>query len=562
MRRRVSRRAVAVATVALVPALAGGWILQSRTTRDGAQLLEQVMGLVSQRYVDTVGAGALYEKAARGLVKELNDPYSELFTPKQIAEFSRQTNGRYGGIGMEINKVGEWVTVARVFPNTPAENAGVQEGDRIVQIDTAATRGWQTTQVSNTLLGTPGTRVKVSFARPGVVTPIVANLTRAEIHIPAVRYAITFDNSVGYIPVDRFNETTAEDIARAMRKVQAEGAKGIVLDLRDNPGGILEQSIAVSNLFLPRGKEVASVRGRQGDAQTYVATGQPIAPAVPLVVMVNGYSASASEIVAGALQDHDRAVVLGTTSFGKGLVQTLFPLDGGYALKMTTAKWFTPSGRSIQKDRKMVDGQLVEAHPDSLESDSARKARPVFRSASGRVVYGGGAVTPDVTVKADTITTAEQTLARALAPKFPEVYGIVSDIALSLKGKVRPDFRVDPAWREDFYQRVTKAGVTVDRAQWDAGREWVDRQLAQRVARVSFGDSIATRIALRDGEDVQLQRAIDLVKKGSTQKELFAVALGPQAGQPAQGRTAAASSAPRNTTAEAARPAAPAASRP
>ena len=518
--RRPSRTAV-LATVAAAPLLAGGWIVQSRANRDGAQLLEQVMGLVSQRFVDTVDAPALFEKAARGLVKELNDPYSELFTPKQIADFSRQTNGRYGGIGMEITEQSNFVTVAKVFPNTPAENAGIQEGDRIVQIDTQSTRGWKTQQVSNILLGTPGTKVKVSFIRPGVVTPIAVNFTRAEVHIPAVPYAMTFDGTTGYIPVTRFSENTAQEVGEAVRSLQAQGAKGVVLDLRDNPGGILEQAISTSNVFLKRGQEVASVRGRQNDAQTYVATSQPLAPTIPLVVLVNGYSASASEIVAGALQDHDRALIVGTTSYGKGLVQTLFPLDGGYALKMTTAKWFTPSGRSIQKERKMVDGLFAEVHPDSLESDSARKARPKFKSDAGRVVYGGGAVSPDLVVKPDTLTTAEQVLARALAPKFPEIFTALSEMAFEQKGKIRPDFTITPAWREDLYNRVTKAGVKVERAQWDAGHAWVDRQIEQRVARVAFGDSTAKRHDLND--DVQLRRALELVRKGGTQRDLFAM---------------------------------------
>jgi carboxyl-terminal processing protease len=518
--RRPTRTAV-LATIAAAPLLAGGWILQSRAQRDGAQLLEQVMGLVSQRFVDTVDAPALYEKAARGLVKELNDPYSELFTPKQIADFSRQTNGRYGGVGMEITEQATFVTVARVFPNTPAENAGIQEGDRIVQIDTQSTRGWKTQQVSNILLGTPGTKVKVTFQRPGVAAPIPINFTRAEVHIPAVPFALTFDSTVGYIPVTRFSENTAQEIGERVRTLQAQGAKGVVLDLRDNPGGILEQAIATSNLFLRRGQEVASVRGRQNDAQTYVATAQPLAPQVPLVILINGYSASASEIVAGALQDHDRAVVVGTTSYGKGLVQTLFPLDGGYALKMTTAKWFTPVGRSIQKERKMIDGQYVEVHPDSVESDSARKARPKFKSDGGRIVYGGGAVTPDIIVKPDTLSTAEQTLARALAPKFPEVYTALSELALEQKGKVQQNFTVNPQWRDDLFARITKSGVKVERAQWEAGRAWVDRQIEQRIARVAFGDSTAKRHELND--DVQLRRAIDLVKRGGSQRDLFAM---------------------------------------
>jgi carboxyl-terminal processing protease len=426
---------------------------------------------------------------------------------------------------MEITEQSGFVTVARVFPHTPAEAAGIQEGDRIIQIDTANTRGWKTTAVQNMLLGPPGTKVKVSFARPGVAQPIAGTFTRAEVHIPAVAYSLTFDGTVGYVPVTRFSEATAQEIGDAVRKLQGQGAKGIVLDLRGNPGGILEQAIATSNLFLRRGQDVASVRGRGGDQQTYVATAQPTAPTVPLVVLIDGYSASASEIVAGALQDHDRAVVVGTTSYGKGLVQTLFPLDGGYALKMTTAKWFTPSGRSIQKERKLVDGQYVEVHPDSIESDSARKARPQFKSDAGRVVYGGGAVTPDVIVKADTLSTAEQQLARVLAPKFPQIYSALSELAFELKGKVQPDFTVQPAWREQLWQRLQRDTVKVERAQWEAGRAWVDRQIEQRVARVAFGDSTAKRHELND--DVQLRRAIEMVKKAQAQRDLFAMVPAP-----------------------------------
>ncbi len=517
-------RMAAVATVALVPLVAGGWLAQSRGTREGPPLLDQVMGLVSQRFVDTVGAGMLYEKAARGLVKELNDPYSELFTPKQIADFTRNTNGRYAGIGMEITppQTG-YVTVSRVFPHSPAEGAGVQEGDRIAQVDTTSTKGFTSTQVQNLLLGTPGTPVTVKFLRPGVTQPIVARLTRAIIHVPAVQFGVVLDGTVAYVPVTRFNETTAQDIADELRTLEGRGAKSLVLDLRGNGGGILDQAVATSNLFMRRGQEILSQRGRQGESQVYVATEQPFAPAIPMVVMTDGGTASASEIVAGALQDHDRALVVGTTSFGKGLVQTLFPLDGGYALKLTTAKWFTPTGRSIHKERKLTaDGQFVEVHPDSLETDSAKKARPVYRSDAGRVVYGGGAITPDVTVKPDTLTTPEQTLARALAPKFPELFNVLSEFAFDKKGQVRPDFTVDPSWREDVYQRLVKAKVPVDRAQWEAGRRWIDRQIETRVARVVFGDTTAFRHAMK--EDVQLERAVQILKRGGTQRELFAVA--------------------------------------
>src|SRR4029079_17667188 len=175
----------------------------------------------------------------------------------------------------------------------------------------------------------------------------------------------------------------------------------------------LEQAGSVANLFLKRGMEISSVRGRAGFQEVLTASDDPIAPEIPRIVLTHGRTASASEIVAGALQDHDRAVLVGTTSFGKGLVQTLFPLEGGYALKMTTAKWYTPSGRSIQKERKIVDGRFVQdTASDSLETDAVRKTRPAYRSDAGRTVYGGGGITPDVIVKPDTISTAEQTLAK------------------------------------------------------------------------------------------------------------------------------------------------------
>lgn len=541
---RRTGRAAAVAAVAFVPLVAGGWLAQSRGTREGPALLEQTMQLVSQRFVDTVGAGLLYEKAARGLVKELNDPYSELFTPKQIADFTRNTNGRYAGLGMEITAPQNgYVTVARVFPHSPAEGAGVQEGDRIAGVDTTNAKGFTSSQVQNLLLGQPGTTVTVRFQRPGVAQPIVTRITRAIIHVPAVQFSLVLDGTVGYVPVQRFNETTAQEIGDAIRTLEREGAKSLVLDLRDNGGGILDQAVATSNLFLRRNQTVLSQRGRQGESQVYVATEAPLAPNIPMVVMTNGGTASASEIVAGALQDHDRALVVGTTSFGKGLVQTLFSLDGGYALKLTTAKWYTPTGRSIHKERKLTaDGQFVEVHPDSLETDSAKKARPVFHSDAGRVVYGGGAITPDVVVKPDTLTTAEQTLAKSLAPKSAEFFNALSEVAFDEKGKVRPDFTVTPAMREDLYRRLVAAKVPVDRAVWDAGRPWVDRYLERQVARASFGDTTAFRHAEKD--DVQLERAVQILKRGGTQRELFAVA---QAMAPAS--TANRTVAPRPTTA-------------
>ena len=516
-------RKAAVVGAALVPLVAGGFIVQERAARDGARLFGQVLDLVNARFVDTVDAAGLYEKAARGLVQQLQDPYTELLSPKQLAAFNTTTGGRYGGLGMQIEEQKEkGITVVRVFPNTPAENAGIHEGDLIVAIDTVGIRGWSSTKVSDNLKGEPGTKVNVTFARPGVGEPIKVSFTRAIIRIPAVPYALMLEGKVGYIPLQQFNESAAEELVAGVQRLQREGAKGLVIDLRGNPGGYLEQALEISNAFLKEGQEIASVRGRNQPPQTYMAREKPVAPTVPLVVLTDQYSASASEIVAGALQDHDRAVVVGTTSFGKGLVQTLFPLDGGYALKMTTAKWYTPAGRSIQKERKMnADGQYVELHPDSLESDSAFRARPRYKSDGGRVVYGGGAITPDLIIRPDTFTTVEQEFRKALAPKSQEARVILYDYAIELKGQVRPDFQPSPTWREEFYKRLQRKGVAIDRKLFDQVSPYVDDMIAGFVARAAFGDSTARRREIAD--DVQLRAALDLIRRGQSQQELFAL---------------------------------------
>lgn len=524
----MQRRRTALIALIFLPVVAGGFLIQNRSTTDGARVLDQVLNLVSQRFVDTVSSAALYEKAAKGLVKELNDPYSELFSPKELALFSQQTNGKYAGIGMQIEDQQGAITISKVFPHTPAEAAGVREGDRILYVDTLSTRGWKTQQVSDYLIGKEGTKVTVKFGRPGVPEPISTTFTRQVIHIPAVPYAIVLDNRIGYVPVQRFNETSSEEVKTAVANLQKEGIKGVILDMRGNPGGILDQSITMSNLFLKNGQEIVSVRSRSNDTQSFGTRGSPAFPTLPVTVLTDEYTASASEIVAGALQDHDRALVVGQTSFGKGLVQTLFPLDGGYALKITTAKWYTPSGRSIQRERKYVNGHFVESAPDSLETEAKKKARPAYRSDAGRIVYGGGGVAPDVLVRDDTLTTAEQTLAKALAPKSQDVYVTLYDYSLELSRGAKKDFRVQPEWRDELYRRLVAKGVKLDRVQYDGASRYVDRLLDERVAQLVGGDSTAKRRDLMF--DAPLRKALELMEKGSTQKDLFILAAAqPQA---------------------------------
>lgn len=518
---------LALAGALLAPIVAGAFVYQDRDVADGGRLFGQVLDLVQHRFVDSVKAPDLYEKAARGLITQLQDPYSELLSPKQLSEFTKNTGGRYGGIGMQIEEQpGKGVVVSTVFPNTPAEAAGIREGDMIVGIDTSVTRGWTSRKVAETITGVPGSKVQVTFARAGVSEAIRATFTRAIIHVPAVRHALMYDGGIGYIKLNGFNETSAREVGTAVRRLMTEGMKGLVLDLRSNPGGYLEQALEMSNLFLNQGQEIVSVRGRNVDPQVYLARQKPVAPTVPLVILTDQFSASASEIVAGALQDHDRALLLGTTSFGKGLVQTLFNLDGGYALKMTTQKWYTPSGRSIQKDRKFgADGQIADLAVDSVESDSARRARPQFKSDAGRLVYGGGAITPDLIVKPDTVSTAEQELRKVTAPKQQEMYVTRYDFALELKPRLTPDFVVLPEWREEYYRRLKAKGIVIDRNAWDRAPGFVDRQLEWLIARVAFGDSTAHRRTLDD--DVQLRTALELLRRGQTQRDLFALATPP-----------------------------------
>ena len=526
MSRMIRSRKAILASIVVLPLVAGGFVLQSRVTRGGQALLDQVLQLVNERYVDTLDAGQLYEKAARGLVKELNDPYSELLAPKELKAFTTNTGGRYGGIGMQIEPQQNQIVISKVFPNTPAEAAGVREGDRIVQIDTLHVVNWTTQQAQDQLMGTPGTKVNVKFARPGVGTPIDVHFTRAIIHVPAVRYAISFGangDKVGYIPLDRFNETAAQEVQDAVKALQKQNVRGIVLDFRGNPGGILDQSLVISNLFLKDGQEIASIRARTGETQPYVAHGMPSVPSTPLVVLTDEYTASASEIVAGALQDHDRALIIGQTSFGKGLVQSVFNLDGGYALKLTTAKWYTPSGRSIQKERKFENGHFVEQQPDTTaETESVKKNRPAYKSDAGRLVYGGGGITPDVIVADDTLTSAEQRLAKSLAAKQQDFYTTYYDYSLELSKGVTKDFTVPPQWREELLRRLQAKGVIVERKDYDASSRYVDRLLEQRVARFAFGDSTAKRRDL--AYDAPLRKAIDLLDRGTSQKELFAIA--------------------------------------
>ncbi|MBW8768532.1 MAG: PDZ domain-containing protein [Gemmatimonadetes bacterium] len=520
-------RTAAAASLLLIPIVAGGFFLEKAPIHATPRLFDQVVAIVSNKYVDSLQGADVYEKAAHGLVRELNDPYSELLAPKQNDEFSRAVGGRYGGVGMLLEEqkttTSTTVVVSRVFPNTPAELGGVREGDRIIQVDSLSTTDSKIDKVSDALRGLAGTTVRVTFQRPGVTEPVRLQFKRAVIHVPAVPFTTMLDGKVGYIPLQTFNENTAEEVEAAAKKLVADGAHGIVLDLRDNGGGIVDQSLAVTSLFLKPGQSIVDVRSRNAPNEIARASDDQLSTQPPMVVLTDGGTASASEIVAGALQDHDRALVVGTTSFGKGLVQSIFPLDGGYALKITTGKWYTPSGRSIHRERTLLaDGRFVETRPDSLETESEKKSKPKFSSDAGRTVYGGGGITPDMIVPDDTLSTVEQDLLKSLAPKAQAFVTVLNQYAFELKSTAPRDFVVTPAWRAELRRRLTAAGVRIEPKYDSAANDLFDRELDRRVARLLLGDAGAKARGLAD--DHQLARAVDLLKVSRTQQELFAAA--------------------------------------
>ena len=520
-------RTAAVASLLLLPMIAGGFLIQQAPPRATQRLFEQVFSIVSSRYVDSLQSTDVFEKAAKGLVRELNDPYSELLAPRQSEEFNRSTGGRYGGVGMLLeeqkNGTGTAIVVSRVFPHTPAEEGGVHEGDRLVRVDTISAVDVKIDKVSDALRGTAGTMVQVVFARPGVAEPVKLSFRRAVIHVPAVPYATMVAGKVGYIPLQTFNENAADEVQEAAKKLVADGASGLILDLRDNGGGIVDQALAVSSLFLKDGQSIVNVRSRNTPDEIARASSEHLSSQPPVIVLTDGGTASASEIVAGALQDHDRALVLGTTSYGKGLVQSLFPLDGGYALKITTGKWYTPSGRSIHRERRLLpDGQYVETRPDSLETEAEKRAKPKFSSDAGRTVYGGGGITPDVLVPDDTLATAEQEFLRSVAPKAQQFVTVLNQYALDLKPGVSRDFVITPEWRTELRRRLGAAGITIDQKYEPAATRILDRELDRRVSRLVLGDAGARRRSA--ATDHQLARAIALLSAANSQEALFAAA--------------------------------------
>jgi len=497
----------------------GGWLLHrgSRTGAfteyEGAQLFDNVLRHVQNDFVDSLSDSALYRKSVDGMLYELRDPYSTFLPPDRFARLNETTTGNYAGLGLETDLRDGWIIVVASLPGGPAEHAGLQTGDRIVEIMGKSAKGWTSEEASAALRGKPGTIVTLKIERPGAPSLMEVRLARATIHQSAVRRSSMLGDGVGYIDLKAFSDSTAKELSGAINGLLAHGMKTLVLDLRTNPGGLLSQGVRVSDLFLNSGQKVVSMRGRLPEAnREYSDTAKQRWPDLPLIVLVDGRSASAAEIVAGALQDHDRAVIVGTPTYGKGSAQSVVSFGGQGGLKLTTARWFTPSGRSITRPQES----------DDETGDTPPVKRERFRTDAGRVVYGGGGITPDLIAGDSTVPFAEGNLIAALGANAGHFRDAISDYALYLRatrGVTSPDFVVTPAMRDEVWKRMRARGIDIPRSVFDEAEPLVSRLIGFDIARYVFGPEAEFR--RRASVDTPLLKALDLAHGARSEAELL-----------------------------------------
>ena len=363
------------------------------------EVFSDVLKNLNIYYVDTLDIDKSVKHGISAMLSTL-DPYTIYFTEEEAKQFAEQNTGEYAGVGCTIMQRDSAVYVSEPFDNTPAQEVGLRAGDKIVMIDNDTVIGWKSDEVSKRMRGLPNTNLRMVVERPGNNTPIEVNITRRIIQRNPVVYYGTIANGVGYIMLETFSEKAADEVRKAFIDLKNNhGITSLILDLRDNGGGLVNEAVKILNLFVPRGTTVLESRGKiENSNHIYKTEKEPLDTKIPLAVLINGYTASASEVVAGALQDLDRAVILGDRSFGKGLIQQVFPLPYNRQLKVTVSYYYIPSGRSIQAidySKRDADGRVARM-PDSLTNE--------FSTAAGRIVRDGGGITTDITVKADTMS--------------------------------------------------------------------------------------------------------------------------------------------------------------
>jgi carboxyl-terminal processing protease len=490
----------------------------------GAHLFDQVVGAIASRYVDSIDAKSIYDKAVSGLLRELKDPYTTFLAEERLKRLNEQMSGTYTGVGLQMDVRDGWPTVIEPISGGPSWRAGIIAGDRIVKVGGDLTKGWTRDEASRALRGPPGSTVTFEIERGD--QRLTIPVQRLAVHLRAVTRVTLLPSMVGYLSVNVFNQTTAEELQAATDSLILKGARSLIVDLRGNPGGLLEQGVGVAEMFLDQGQSIVQLRGRPGQpAQTISDTFPQRWPTMPLAVLIDKGSASASEIVAGALQDHDRAVVVGTTSYGKGSAQNVYPLSSGGALRLTTARWYTPAGRSISKPRPRDPfDDPDDSSGVALPSDTLK---PRFRTDAGRSVMGGGGITPDVQVGDSVTPVPVRQLARAMGKHLADYRDALAREAAAVKSKVKaPNEPVTKAMLDAVYATLVSRKVAPDRKIFDNASPWIARSLGYEMTRVAFGPD--AEFQRRAQDDSVILRAAEILQGAKQPKQVFTAVVAPK----------------------------------
>jgi carboxyl-terminal processing protease len=499
-------------------AMAGKWPTQeaqdlgsSSSKRASEDLYRQVASLVENRSAEPPASKDLLSDSLDGMLHSL-DPHSNYYTPEVFKDLMEDQEGKFSGLGLLVAKPSATapLLVITPIPDTPAYKAGIRAGDVILEVDGQPTDKMTSREAVRKLKGPEGTTVNVKIGR-GDATPEVMTIKRAPIPKHTVPYGFMLGGGQGYVKVNTFGQTTVEELRDALGALSSQGMTSLILDLRDNPGGLLPAAVGVTSLFLHKGQEVVSIRGRKSQAPIrYRATENGLFADLPMAVLINLGTASASEIVAGALQDHDRAVVVGERSWGKGLVQTLTPLDDEGAVAITTARYYTPSGRLIQRDySRSYDAYFFpDDQPAGLDPDAP--SREVTHTDTGKVVYGGGGIAPDVIVKAELIPP--------LALKLERKRAFLEFVAKRVeKGAVDRSWVGSDAMVEAFRSSLNAADYEMTDASWKESEAYIRCALSREAMTMLDGQGAGYKAMVP--MDTQLIRAEEvLAKEAAPQK--------------------------------------------
>jgi carboxyl-terminal processing protease len=512
------RRWKVLAAAAMVSCFTSGWFLQ-RLAAGGevyqqARLFENVLAHVRDYHVDSIGEPDLYRKATDGLLGQLRDPYAALLAGQDLARHVERTTGDYAGVGLLVDARNGWVTVVSPMPDSPAERAGIRTGDQLLRVDSLSAADWTLDQAVQAMRGKVGTPIDLAIRRAGSAEPLTFRLLRERIHQRAVPPGLLLPDGVGYLSMTMVREHAARELEAEVAGLVGQGMRVLLLDLRSNPGGLRDEAVETSDLFLDPGMEILRSRGRApGDNHRWLDYRPQRWPDLPVVVLVSAGTASAAEIIAGALQDHDRALIVGDTTYGKGIVQTVFTLGRDLALRLTTARWYTPGGRSIQ-------GVALDSAMGALSGPRAGDA-----AGSGHQSPSGHGLVPDVVLAPDTLTTSESIFARSLEGQVSSFRDILTEYALQLRqGRTVASerFQVTAEMRAEVLRRLRGRGVMIADSLFGGGTRIVDQQLGYEIARYVFGPTAERR--RRAAEDLQIQRAIELVRGTTSPGALLGLA--------------------------------------